>query len=138
VLTAVARLVAARRPRIALRTQLPGAASHRPERSGLARAQQNDFDALALLEHGAADLGGYLSFALLATATALTCTVLLRHGVWRLPALTGLFAPASLPILYILGASYAFMLPFALWELLLSSYVFRAVMPADEVRAQQR
>jgi hypothetical protein len=97
-----------------------------------ARAQQNAFQQLTVFEHGALDLGGYLRFALLATSTCLTCTILLRRGTWRAAAIAGLLASATLPVFYLLDASYLFMLPFGLWELLLSAYVLFAATDLSE------
>lgn len=104
------------------------------------RAQENAFQQLTIFEHGAADLGGYASFALLAASTCLTCVVLLRHRTWWAPAITGLLAAAALPALYLLNASYLFMLPFGLWELLLAGYVFVAAAAfagSDRVNAKR-
>jgi hypothetical protein len=81
------------------------------------------FHALAVFEHGAADVGGWTSWALLAAATLLTCTTLLTHRTWNAAAIGGVLAIASLPVLYILGSSYLFMLPFGLWELLIAGHI---------------
>lgn len=92
-----------------------------PSDRGLARVQGNTFHLLVLFEHGAADLGGGTSLALLAVATVLTCLILLRNHTWRKTAVAGLAAGASVPILYALNSTYLFMLPFGLWQLLLAA-----------------
>ena len=79
------------------------------------------FHALAVFEHGAAGLVGLVAFGLLAAATVVTSATLLARQIWRGAAIVGLLAALTLPILDVLQAGYAFMLPFALWELLIAA-----------------
>ena len=81
------------------------------------------FHALAVFEHGAADLVGLVGFGLLAAATVITSAILLARQIWRGAAIVGLLASLALPILDVLQAGYAFMALFAAWELLLAAYV---------------
>jgi hypothetical protein len=74
------------------------------------------FHALAVFEHGAADLVGPVAFGLLAVATVVTSATLLARQIWRGAAIVGLLAALTLPNLDVLQAGYAFMLPFAVWE----------------------
>jgi hypothetical protein len=80
------------------------------------------FHALAVFEHGAADLFGLVGFGLLAAATAITSATLLTRHVWRGAAIVGLLAALTLPILDVLQIGYTFMLPLAVWELLIAAY----------------
>jgi hypothetical protein len=89
------------------------------------------FHALAVFEHGAADLFGLAGFGLLAAATAITSATLLKRQMWRGAAITGLIAALTLPILDVLQIGYTFMLPLAAWELLIAAYA--AFSPKDRL-----
>jgi hypothetical protein len=89
------------------------------------------FHALAVFEHGAADLFGLVGFALLAAATVITSAILLTRRVWRGAATVGLIAALALPVLDVLQIGYAFMLPLAAWELLIAAYA--ALSPNDRL-----
>lgn len=86
-------------------------------------ANEAAFHTLAVFEHAAADVGGWTSWALLATSTLLTSTTLHLHRAWKVAVVAGALAAGSLPVLYALGSSYLFMLPFGLWQLLIAGHI---------------
>jgi hypothetical protein len=69
------------------------------------------FHALAVFEHGAAGLVGLVGFGLLAAAAVVTSATPLARQIWRRAAIVGLLAALTLPILDVLQAGSAFMLP---------------------------
>lgn len=86
----------------------------------------SQFHFFAVLSHSAGDFSGWISIALYAISMFIVSAVLHYQHKWKIVQYAGFVFFIILFILYFLSASYAFLILFALWEILLSLYAFRS------------
>jgi hypothetical protein len=88
-------------------------------RRGIA-ATDTAYNQISMLTHAAADIGGIVAIALLAGIVALVSVFTYRQKGWRLTAWLGFaIAVLSLP-LFAMEASFLWLAPFALWEIVVA------------------
>jgi hypothetical protein len=93
------------------------------------------FHALAVFAHGVADLGGWMALGLLGLSVLINSVLIWSLPGGKGPAALGWVICVSLLLLYLLSASFFFMLPFAVWELAISGYLLFAPV-ADQGASQ--
>ncbi len=79
------------------------------------------FRELVVESHSFADAAGWTAIALLAVTALLISWTLRRAGRWRWLWIAGFMLAPVWAVVHLLDAGYAFMIPFALWELALGA-----------------
>ncbi|HXH27366.1 MAG TPA: hypothetical protein VNG90_05715 [Candidatus Acidoferrum sp.] len=81
----------------------------------------SQFHFFAVLAHSGSDFSGWISILLFALFVFVTSLVLQKRHEWRAVRYSGFLFSAIAVILYILSASYAFLILFGIWEIIVAA-----------------
>jgi hypothetical protein len=80
------------------------------------------FHQLVVSAHAFADVGGWSAIAMLGLSVLLTSIAIWQAGHWRALAVAGWCLVAILVLLFAADSSYAFLIPFSLWEIAMGAW----------------
>ncbi len=92
-----------------------------------------EYKEFSIVAHAAADLGGWISIVTFAFSLLVISLIFRQRARWKMLGYVGLFFVALAVLFFFLDASYLFLIPFGLWELIVAATFAsnREVSPPD-------